>query len=227
MSGESKDYIKAAIYVVGALVLALIIIERSCPRSNAKYIKLKGQYETHKEKIEEEKEILMEEIKKKDNENLKKDEEIKKIKEDNLAIDEERIKLKKKDREKADKIRELKEERESLTDQSLIIANQDLLIKEWEARFWNEREDKEKVIKQRNAWAAVAFKQHGKYQNEHSLRKMLEKQLAGQEALTDVGEEIAKVGEKRMAGLNLKFTLGNILYTGLGFGLGYLLGATR
>ena len=222
-----KDYIKPVIIGVVVLVIALIIIERSCPGSDAKLNQLKGEFKAEKEKLAKEKKVLLEEMAKRDEDNQKKDNEIKELKAEISSIDEDRRALKRKDEEKVQIIYELKEERETLTDAKRIIANQDILLKQWEERFWNEREDKEKVIKQRNAWAAVAFRQYRKYLNEHHSRKLLEKQLAGQEALIEVGEEIVKGQDKKITGLNLKFTLANVFYTALGFGLGYITGATR
>ncbi|MCK4648685.1 hypothetical protein KAT51_04090 [bacterium] len=222
-----KDYIKPAIIGVVILVIALIIIERSCPGSSAKLNRLKGEFKTYKEKIVEDKTALLKEMGKKDEDTIKKDNEIKELKAEISSIDEDRRVLKKKDEEKAQIIYDLKEERETLEDPHLIIANQNLLLEQWEERWCLEREDKNKVIKQRNAWAAVAFKQYGKYLNERHSRKLLEKQLAGQEALTEVGEEIVKDQDKKITGLSLKFTLANVFYTGLGFGLGYITGATR
>lgn len=222
-----KEYIKPTIIGVVVLVIALIIIERSCPGTDAKLNQLKGEFKTYKEKIAEDKEALLKEMKKKDEDNLKKDNEIKELKAEISSIDEDRRALKKKDEEKVQVIYELKKERETLEDPHLIIANQNLLLEQWEERFWNEREDKNKVIEQRNAWAAVAFKQYGKYLNERSMRKGFEDQLAGQEGLTEVGEEIVKGQDKKITGLNLKFTLANVFYTALGFGFGYMTGATR
>lgn len=222
-----KDYIKPVIIGVAILVVALTVIERSCPRSDEKYNQLKGEFKAHKEKVAEDKKTLLEEMAQKDEKNLKLNEEIKELKEKIVVIDEQRIKLDKKDKEKAQTIYELKKEREGLSDPYLIIANQDLLLKTWEERFWGEREDKEKVITQRNYWASMYFKEHSKFLNEKSIKKGLEKQLADQEALTKVGEEIDKEGEKRIKILGLKFNLGKVVSNAISFGLGYLLGAAK
>jgi len=208
-----KDYIKPAIIGVVVLVIALVVIERSCPKSDEKYNQLKGRYEISQKKIAQEKKELLEEME-------KKDEEILELKEKIVVIDEQRIKLDKKDKEKAQTIYELKKERETLEDPYLIIANQDLLLKTWEERWTLEREDKNKVIKQRDYWASMYFK-------EHKIRQMVEKQLADQEALTKVGEELVKEGEKQIRGLRLKLTLTNILYTAGAGAVGYLLGALK
>lgn len=222
-----KDYIKPVIIGITILVLGLIVIERSCPTSDAKLNQLKREFKAYKEKIAENKRALLEKIGKRGEDNLKKDNEIEELRAEISSIDEDRQALRRKDEEKAQAIYELKEEREALEDPHLIIANQNLLLKQWEDRWSLEREDKNKVIEQRNAWAAVAFRQYGKYLNERHSRKLLEKQLAGQEVLTEVGEEIVKGQDKKITGLSLKFTLGNVFYTALGFGLGYITGATR
>ncbi|GAH51200.1 unnamed protein product, partial [marine sediment metagenome] len=38
-----KSYIKPVIFGIVILVLAIFIVERACPRSDAKYQKLKGE----------------------------------------------------------------------------------------------------------------------------------------------------------------------------------------
>jgi len=198
-----KDYIKPIIVGIVILVIALVVIERSCPGSSVKLNQLKGEFKVHKEKTAKDKTMLLEEME-------KKDEEILELKEKIVVIDKQRIKLDKKDKEKAQVIYDLKKERETLTDPNLIIANQDLLLKTWEERWTLEREDKNKVIKQRDYWASMYFK-------EHKIRQGLEKQLADQEALAKVAEDLVKEGEKQIRGLRIKLTITNILYTGGGF----------
>ena len=218
-------YIKPVIFGIVILVLAIFIVERACPRSDAKYQKLKGELAAAQKDLKESKAALVEKTKATDEDTEKKDEEIGELKQKIKALDNEVLASQKRDKERAQAIYDIKKEGETLTDPVLIIANRDLLVKEWRGRFWNERAEKDKIIKQRNYWASIAFKQYGKYLNEHSIRKDLEKQLAAEEAYDDIAERTVKEGDKviRKAGLKLNFK--NILYSAVFFGLGYVTGA--
>lgn len=220
-----KNYIKPVIFGIVILVLAIFIVERACPRSDAKYQKLKGELVAAQKDLKESKAALVEKTKETDENTEKKDGEIDKLKQKNLKLDKEILESQKRDKEKAQDIYDLNEEGETLTDPTLIIANKNLLIKSWKDRFWNEREEKDKIIKQRNFWASIAFKQHEKYINEHSIRKDLDKQLAAEEAYDEIAGEAINEGDKviRRAGLKLNFK--NILYSAVFFGLGYVTGA--
>jgi len=220
-----KSYIKPVIFGIVILVLAIFILERACPRSDAKYQKLKGELAEANKELKKNKDLLVIHTKVTDEitEGLEKG--IKELKQKNLELDKEILESQKRAKEKAQVIYDLKKKGETLTDPTAIIANKDLLLKEWEDMFWNERAEKEKFEKQRNFWASIAFKQYGKYLNEHSIRKALEKQLSAEEAYDDIAEKTVSEGDKviRQAGLKLNFK--NVLYSAAFFGLGYVLGA--
>jgi septal ring factor EnvC (AmiA/AmiB activator) len=220
-----KNYIKPVIFGVVILVLAIFILERSCPRSDTKYQKLKGELTEARKDLKESKAALVEKNKATDENTEELEKEVKELKQEVKKLDGEILESKKRDEEKAQAIYDLREEGETLTDPVDIIANKNLLLKVWEERFWNERKEKEKIIKQRNFWASIAFKQFKKYQNEHSIRLGLDKQLSAEEAYDDIAERTVKEGDKVIRRAGLKLNLKNVLYSGAFFGLGYLLGA--
>lgn len=220
-----KSYIKPVIFGIVILVLAIFIVERACPRSDAKYQKLKGELAEAQKQLKESKAALVEKTRATDESTEKLGGEVKELKHQVKKLDGEILKSKKRDEEKAQIIHDLKKEGETLTDPTLIIANKNLLLKVWEDRFWNERAEKEKIIKQRNFWASIAFKQYGKYLNEHSIRLGLEKQLSAEEAYDEIAEETIKEGDKVIRSAGLKLSLKNVLYSAAFFGLGYILGA--
>jgi len=222
-----KNYIKPVIIALAFLVLAIFILERACPRSDAKWQQLKGELAEAQKQLRESKAALVEKTKATDENTEELEKGIKELKQKNLKLDKEILESQKRDAEKAQIIHDLKKEGETLTDPTLIIANKDLLLKEWEDRFFNERAEKDKIIKQRNFWASIAFKQYGKYQSEHHLRKSLEKQLAAEEAYDEIAEETGKEADKLIRKAGLKLNLKNVLYSATFFGLGYLLGAAK
>jgi len=220
-----KSYIKPVIFGIVILVLAIFILERACPRSDAKYQKLKGELTEARKDLKKSKDLLVLHAKVTDKNTEGLEKEVKELKQEIKNLDKEILESKKRDEEKAQAIYDIKKEGETLTDPVLIIANRNLLVEQWEARFWNERAEKEKIIKQRNFWAAIAFKQYGKYQNEKSVRKGLEKQLTAEEAYDKIAGETIEEGDKVIRQAGLKLNLKNILYSATFFGLGYLLGA--
>lgn len=220
-----KSYIKPVIFGIVILVLAIFILERACPRSDAKYQKLKGELAEARKDLKESKAALVENTRATDENTEELEIEIKELKNENKKLDKEILESQKRDEETAQAIHDIKKEGETLTDPVLIIANRDLLVKQWEERFWNERKEKKKIIKQRNFWASIAFEQFKKYQNEHGIRLGLEKQLSAEEAYDDLAGKTVNEGDKviRRAGLKLNFK--NVLYSAAFFGLGYVLGA--
>lgn len=222
-----KSYIRPAIFGIVILVMAIFIVERACPRSDAKYQKLKGELAAANKELKKSKALLVLHTKVTDENTEGLEKGIKELKQQVKKLDEEVLDSQKRDEEKAQIIHDLKEERETLKDPYLIIANQDLLLKTWEDRWWNEKQEKEKIIKQRNFWAAAWFKEHEKYLNEHSIRKGLDKQLSAEEAYDDLAGKTVNEGDKviRRAGLKLNFK--NVLYSAAFFGLGYVLGAAK
>jgi len=219
-------YIKPAIFGIVFLVLAIFIVERACPRSDAKYQQLKGELEEAQKQLKKSKAALVEKTTATDENTEKLEGEVKDLKEKNKKLDKEILASQKRDEERAQAIYDIKKEGETLTDPIDIIANRDLLVEQWEKRFWNERAEKEKVEKQRNNWAAAAFRQYGKYLNERSVRKGLEEQLSAEEAYDVIAGETVKEGDKVIRGLRLKLNFKNILYSATFFGLGFVLGAT-
>ena len=218
-------YIKPVIFGIVILVLAIFIIERACPRSDAKYQELKGELAAAQKDLKKNKDLLALRTKVSDKKNEVLETEVKELKQEIKKLDKEVLESQKRDKEIAQAIYDTKKEGETLTDPVTIIANRNLLAHYWEARFWNEREEKDKIIKQRNFWASIAFKQYGKYLNEHSIRRTLEKQLTAEEAYDDIAEETVKGGDKVIRGLRLKLNFKNILYSATLFGLGYVTGA--
>lgn len=219
-------YIRPVIVGIVFLVLAIFVVERACPRSDAKYQALKGELAAAQKQLKESRAALDEKNKPLDADTEKLKIEVKDLKEKNKKLDKEIRASKKRDQERAQAIYDIKKEGETLTDPIDIIANRNLLIEQWEARFWNERAEKEKIKKQRNFWAAIAFKQYGKYLNEHSIRKGLDEQLSAEEAYDKIAGETVKEGDKVIKGLSFKLNFKNILYSATFFGLGYLVGAT-
>jgi len=220
-----KSYIKPVIIGLAFLVLAIFIVERACPRPDAKYQKLKGELAEANKELKKSKGLLVLRIKVGDKKNEVLEKEVKELKQANLKLEDEILESQKRDKEKAQVIHDLKKEGETLTDPTLIIANKNLLLKEWEDRFWNEREEKEKIIKQRNFWAGIAFKQYGKYLNEKSIRRGLEEQLSAEEAYDKIAVDTVKEGDKVIRSAGLKLSFKNVLYSLAFFGLGYVTGA--
>jgi len=208
-----KNYIKPVIIALAFLVLAIFILERACPRSDAKYQELKGEFKALEEKAEERKEQDKEII-------LAKNEEIEGLKNKNKIINKERLTLKKRDDDSQEKIYRLERDRELLTDKNSIIANLDQQVKELKLRFWNERADKDKADLLAKNWAEA-------YSKENKIRKMLEKQLADRDILLAICKEMNIEQEKQIKGLSFRLTFKNILYSGIAFGGGYLLGASK
>lgn len=216
-------HLKLIIIIIVALLFSIVLIERVCS-SGETYIELRTAYEVEKKKVIEGKAAAEKEKRIKKEEIAKKDKEITAIKDKISAINEDRIELTRVDSERAKEIKKLKEERTILKSKDLIIANQDTLIKSWESRFWNERADKNKIIKQRDFWSTAYFKEHHNYLIEKEIRKSFEKQLAAQESLSSLGESIIVEGEKQVRGLSFRFSAANVLWTGVGIGIGYLIG---
>jgi septal ring factor EnvC (AmiA/AmiB activator) len=171
--GRMKSIIKPALITFAFLILALFILERSCNSPDERYFELKGQYESYKEKTEKEDQETQKREAEREAEITKKEAEISTLKDKILDLEEERGEIAKKDSEKASRIKELEAQREPLTDKDSIIINLDLQITEWKERFFNEREDKNKVIEQRDFWARIAFKENSKYLSEKEISKGL------------------------------------------------------
>ena len=218
-------YIKPVIFGIVILVLAIFIVERACPRSDAKYQELKGELAEANKKLKKSKALLVLHTKVTDKNTEGLEKEVKDLKQKNKELDKKILASQKKDEEKAQAIYDLREEGETLTDPVDIIVNKNLLLKVWEGRFWNERAEKELIIKQRNFWASIAFNQYGKYLNERSIRKGLEKQLSAEEAYDKIAGKTVKEGDKVIRRAGLKLNLKNVLYSATFFGLGYLTGA--
>jgi len=208
-----KSYIKPVIIALAILLLAIFILERACPRSDAKYQKLKGEFKALEEEGKERERLDKEII-------LAKDKEIETLKNKNKVINTERLVLKKKDDDSQEKIYRLERDRELLTDKDSVIANLDQQVKELKLRFWSERADKNKADLLAKNWAEA-------YHKENQIRKIVEKQLADRDRLLEICKEMNIEQEKQMKGLRFKLTFKNILYSGGAFGLGFLLGVAK
>ena len=111
---------------------------------------------------------------------------------------------------------------ETLTDPDSLADNWKVLAETWEKRFWNEREDKDKIIKQRNKWAGAYFKAEKKYWNEHAVRTSSGKQLTTTEISLGISNKLNLEHEKQIRGIKIKLTVKNALYTLGGFLLGVI-----
>ena len=218
-----KEYIKPALIVFAFLFLALFVIERACSSPDEKYFELKGQYQSYKEETEKEQQEAQKQEREKEAEIAKKEAEISNLKDKILDLEEERGEIAKKDSEKASRIKELEAQRVPLVDKDLIIANQDLQITEWKERFFNEREDKNTVIKQRDFWARIAFKQYAKYTGEKEISRSWKEQLEREKSLRILAEDLNKQNEKRFNRLKFGSTVKTILIVGSVIAGGYVI----
>ncbi|GAH72929.1 unnamed protein product, partial [marine sediment metagenome] len=111
-----KSYIKPVIIGLVFLVLAIFIIERACPRSDAKYQELKGELVTLRKNLKDSKKALVDQTKASDENTGKLEKGIKELKEKNLKLDKEILESQKRDEERAQAIYDIKKEGETLTD---------------------------------------------------------------------------------------------------------------
>jgi len=219
-----RDYVKLALIAMVVIFAVLFLLERSCGDPNGKIGELKGQLQAYKEETEEKEQALKKEMEDKNIQIAKKDEEILTLRTEISKEEEERAVLKRKDDEKDDRIRKLKTELETLTSEDLIISNLKNQIKEWEERFWNEREDKNKADENIRRWAAVAFKQEQKYLKEKQAVKMLLDQMARKDRQLEIADKLNIKYEKELRGIKIKQTLKSVLYNAGFFLGGYVLG---
>lgn len=202
------------------ILFASNLLQRGC--NGRKIAELEGQLQVSESTRKEEKKEVEKISKRKDENTAKLEEEIQDIKLKLSKSDEKRKEYIETDREKADEIYLLKEQAERLTDPDSIADNWKIQAETWESRFWNERKDKDEVIKQRNWWAATAFKQYNKYLNEHTIRKSLDKQLAITERNLETSNELNTRYKKKISGFKLKMNVKNVLYTVGGFVVGVI-----
>jgi len=219
-----RDYTKLALIALVILFAVLFLLERSCGESNGKISELKGQLEAYKAETEENEQALKKKMEDKDIQIAEKDKEISVLKVEISKEEEERTILKRKDEEKDNQIRWLKTELGTLTDKDLIISNLKDQIKAWEERFWNERKDKNKADENIRRWAAVAFKQEYKYLKEKQAVKMLLDQMARKDRQLEIADKLNINLEKKLRGIKVKQTLKDVLYNGLFFLGGYVVG---
>lgn len=218
-----KSYVKPALITSAFLILALFIIERSCSSPDAKYFELKGQFQSYKEKTEKEKQEAQKRELEKQAEIEEREAEISDLKDRVFDLEEERGEFQKKDTEKAARITELESQREQLVDKDSIIKNQDLQISEWRERFLNEREEKNNIIKQRDFWARVAFKERAKFQAEQEISKSLRERLERETSLRILAEELNAQNEKRFNRLKFGSTVKTVLIVGFVIAGGYVI----
>lgn len=218
-----QEYIKPALIMLAFLILALFLIERSCSSPDAKYFELKGQFERYKAEVEEEKQKAEKRELEKESEIKKKEKEISDLKLRIFDLEEERAGYEDKDAERASKISELETEIGQLNESAAIIEKQDLLISEWKERFFKEREDKKNIIKQRDFWARVAFREKAKYQAEKKISENLRARLERETSLRTLAEELNAQNEKRFNRLEFGSTIKTILIVGATVAGGYVI----
>jgi len=217
-----KGHSTIVLVVIIVLLLISNLLQRDC--NGRKTAELEGQLHISEETRKEEKKEFEKISKTKDEDTAKLEEKIQELKVESAKIDEHRIELIATDREKADEIYMLKEQAKRLTDPDSITDNWRRQAETWEERFWNEREDKELIITQRNQWATAYFKAENKYWNEHAIRNSLKKQLARTERSLEISDKLNVKYKRKLGGIKLKMTVKNVLYTGGGFLLGVIVG---
>ncbi|GAH53305.1 unnamed protein product, partial [marine sediment metagenome] len=92
-----KGYIKLVIFGIIFLVLAIFIFERACPRSDAKYQKLKGELVEAQKQLKESKAALVEKTKATDENTAELEKGIKELKNKNIKLGKEIRASKKRD----------------------------------------------------------------------------------------------------------------------------------
>ena len=157
------------------MVVALSILDRSC--NGKKIAKLEGQLQVSETERKKEKQEFEKISKAKDEDTAKLEEEIQELKVESSKIEDDRKENIEKDKRLENEIYLHEKQVETLTDPDSLADNWKVLAETWEKRFWNEREDKDKIIKQRNKWAGAYFKAEKKYWNEHAVRTSSGKQL--------------------------------------------------
>lgn len=217
-----KRHSMTILIVMIVILFASNLLQRGC--NGKKIAELEGRLSMSEAQRTEEKKGTEKLIKERDEDTAKLEKEIQEIKVESAKIDKKRIELIATDREKADEIYMLKEQAKYLTDPDSIADNWRVQAETWEERFWNEREDKDLIITQRNYWSTMYFKANQKYINENTIRKQLVKQLAKTERSLEISGQLNVKQKKQISGIKLKLTVKNILYTGGGFLLGVVVG---
>jgi len=217
-----KKHSMTILIVMIVILFASNLLQRGC--NGKKIAELEGRLSASETQRQEEKKEVERVSKAKDKNTEKLEEEIQNIKVKLSKSEDDRKKHIDKDKKLENEIYLLKKQNETLTDSDSLADNWKVLAETWEERFWNERKDKDEVIKQRNWWAAIAFKQFGKYMNEHAIRKSLDKQLALTERNLEISKELNKEQKKTISGIKLKLTLKNVLSTAGGFVVGVIVG---
>jgi len=206
-----KSKVKYLLIGAGAILVLFFLFQRSCHVSDRLSV-LKGQYQAYQEAARKEKQELEAEVK-------LKEAEIQGYKERVEGLELERkpgeIAARDKEIEELEKnLAVLAEKRSQYKDE--IVEGQRKLILSLKVQLGAEREDKAKVIEQRDLWKAA-------YEKEHEISLSLKAQLDREESLRKVSEALNSQYEKRVQGIQFKSNIKTVLIAGLaGYG-GYCL----
>lgn len=201
---------KVKYLVIGAVVVLgfIFLIQRSCHVSDRLSV-LKGQHQAYKETARQEKQKLEAEV-------AQKEGEIQGYKERIGRLELERAEGQRAIDAGNREIEALEKLRAGQTDKDEIIATQDKLIFTLKYELNLEREDKAKVIEQRDLWKAA-------YEKEHEISLSLKAQLDREEKLRQVSEALNAQYEKRIQGIQFKSNIKTVLIAGLAAYGGYRL----
>jgi hypothetical protein len=191
---------------LGIILIFSFLIQRSC-RVSDRLSELKGQYQAYQEAARKEKEALEAEVKLKEAEIRR---HIKRVGE----VEADRVAGLEKIEAGNEEIESLEKKLAGLTDKDEIIQTQGKLILTLKYELQLEREDKAKVLEQRDLWKTS-------YEREHELRLSFEAQLSREEGLRKTVEAMNAQYEKRIQGLQFGSNIKTLLITGLSIYGGY------
>ena len=202
---------KSLLYLAIGLGLILafsFLIQRSCHVSDRLSV-LKGQHQAYQETARKEKQALEAEVKLKESEIQGYKDRIGRLE---LARTENEAAIEEGNKE----IEALEKLRAGQTDKDEIITTQDKLILSLKYELKLEREDKDKVIDQRDLWKAA-------YEKEHKISQGFKAQLDREESLRKVSEALNVQYEKRIQGIQFKSNIKTVVIAGLAAYGGYLI----
>lgn len=202
---------KSLLYLAIGLGLILafsFLIQRSCHVSDRLSV-LKGQHQAYQETARKEKQALEAEVKLKESEIQGYKDRIGRLE---LARTENEAAIEEGNKE----IEALEKLRAGQADKDEIITTQDKLILSLKYELKLEREDKDKVIDQRDLWKAA-------YEKEHEISQGLKAQLDREESLRKVSEALNVQYEKRIQGIQFKSNIKTVVIAGLAACGGYLI----
>jgi len=200
-----KD-LKYILVIMGLTVLTMFLFMDRC-NDGAKIQRLQGLHDGLEETARKEKEALEAEVKLKEAEIRR---HIKRVGE----IEADRVAGLEKIEAGDEKIETLEKKLAGLTDKDEIIQTQGKLVLTLKYELQLEREDKAKVLEQRDLWKT-------NYEREHELRLSFEAQLSREEGLRKTAEAMNAQYEKRIQGLQFGSNIKTLLITGLSIYGGY------